>query len=84
MDISGNTQMLEPVQVDASFFLCNTLYSLFADWVSSVVFSENMFSKGNNDLLICQALLFASLIAAVDPVAVLAIFEEIKVKFRFS
>ena len=32
MDTSGDTQMLEPVQVDASFFLCNPLYSLFADW----------------------------------------------------
>ena len=34
----------------------------------------------NNYLFIIQALLFSSLIAAVDPVAVLAIFEEIKVR----
>lgn len=56
--------------------LLNTLWLGFALWG---VYEGGGFSNLSSPLLMLHSLVFASLLAAVDPVAVIAVFEAIHV-----
>ncbi|MBN3279190.1 SL9A2 protein, partial [Polyodon spathula] len=67
--------LLPPIVLDAGYFLPLRLF--FENLGTILCYAVGPFGLGDVSLL--QTLLFGSLIAAVDPVAVLSVFEEIHV-----
>ncbi|XP_065657167.1 Na(+)/H(+) exchanger beta isoform X2 [Hydra vulgaris] len=84
--------LLPPIILDAGYFMPSTifylnigtilLYAVLGTLFNAFATGASLFavaSMCNVNLSILHALLFGSLIAAVDPVAVLAVFEEVHV-----